>query len=80
MPKSRPPYPRELREQLIAMVRAGRSPEDLARDYDPRRRPPHSGHPARRHAGVVEGVSSDDRDELRRVRRESPILREERRS
>lgn len=35
VPKSRPPYPRELREQLIAMVRAGRSPEELARDYEP---------------------------------------------
>ena len=32
MPRSRP---QELREQLIAMVPAGRSPEELARDYEP---------------------------------------------
>ncbi len=66
-PKSRPPYPRELREQLIAMVRAGRSPEELTRDYEP------SPQTIRNwiaqtdiDAGVVEGVTSDDRDELRR--------------
>ena len=35
MPKSKPPYPPELRRQLVAMVRAGRSPQDLAREYEP---------------------------------------------
>ena len=35
MSKHRPPYPPELREQLVAMVRAERSPEELARDYEP---------------------------------------------
>ena len=35
MPKTRAPYPSQLREQLIALVRAGRTPEELARDYEP---------------------------------------------
>lgn len=79
MPKSRPPYPRELREQLIAMVRAGRSPEELARDYEPSAQTIRNWiAQAKIDAGVVEGVSSDDRDELRRLRRENRILREER--
>jgi len=32
MPKSRPPYSPELRRQLVDLVRAGRNPEDLARE------------------------------------------------
>ncbi len=32
MPKTRKPYPPEFREQLVALVHAGRTPEDLARD------------------------------------------------
>ncbi|MDP9419393.1 MAG: transposase [Actinomycetota bacterium] len=79
MPKSRPPYPRELREQLIAMARAGRTPEELARDYEP------SAQTIRNWLvqadvddGVVPGVTSGEGDELRRLRRENRILREER--
>ena len=29
MPRPRKPYPPEFREQLVALVRAGRTPEDL---------------------------------------------------
>ena len=35
MPKSRPPYPPEVRRQLVALVRSGRDPEDLAREFEP---------------------------------------------
>ena len=35
MPKSRPPYPPEFRRQLVALVRSGRDPEDLAREFEP---------------------------------------------
>ena len=35
MPKSRPPYPPELRRRLVAMVHAGRSPASLAEEYEP---------------------------------------------
>ena len=35
MPKTRKPYPPEFREQLVALVRAGRTPEDLAREFEP---------------------------------------------
>ena len=30
MPKSRKPYPPEFRDQMVALVRAGRTPEELA--------------------------------------------------
>ena len=35
MPNTRKPYPAEFREQLVALVRAGRTPEDLAREFEP---------------------------------------------
>ena len=35
MPRTRNPYPAEFREQLIALARAGRSVESLAREFEP---------------------------------------------
>ena len=35
MPRSRPPYPPEFREQIIELVRAGRTQEELAEKYEP---------------------------------------------
>ena len=35
MPKTRPPYSPEFRRQMVDLVRAGRSPEDLARAFEP---------------------------------------------
>jgi transposase len=33
MPKSRPPYALEFRRQMVELVRAGRDPEDLSREF-----------------------------------------------
>lgn len=33
MPKSRPPYPAEFREQLVELCRAGRTPAELSREF-----------------------------------------------
>ena len=79
MPKTNPPYPPELRRQLVAMVRAGRTPEELAKEFEP------SGQSIRnwaRQADLDEGRRSDgltteERDELRRLRRENRVLKEE---
>jgi len=35
MPRTRPPYSREFREQMVELVRAGRSPEELAEEFEP---------------------------------------------
>ena len=35
MPKTRPPYPAVFRQQMVEFVRAGRAPEDLAREFEP---------------------------------------------
>ena len=35
MPKSRPPYPPTFRRQMVELVRTGRTPEELAREFEP---------------------------------------------
>ena len=35
MPRTRKPYPLEFREQMVTLVRAGRSPEELSREFEP---------------------------------------------
>ena len=80
MPKSHRPYPPEYRERIIELVRSGRSPESLAREFEPsaqcirnwvRQADRDAG---RRH----DGLTTDERTELQRLRRENATLREER--
>ncbi|MCX9192298.1 hypothetical protein C3Y87_12930 [Carbonactinospora thermoautotrophica] len=33
MPRSRPPYPPEFRRRMVELVRSGRTPEELAREF-----------------------------------------------
>ena len=35
MPKSRPLYPPAFRRQMVELVRTGRTPEELAREFEP---------------------------------------------
>jgi transposase len=35
MPKTRAPYAPEFRRQMVDLVRAGRDPDDLAREFEP---------------------------------------------
>jgi len=35
MPRSRPPYPPEFRRQMVELVRAGRTPEELSKEFEP---------------------------------------------
>ena len=35
MPMTRPPYSSGFREQMLELVRSGRSPEELAREFEP---------------------------------------------
>jgi transposase len=79
MPRTRPPYPPEFREQIVELVRAGRTPEELAEEYEPSPVTIRNWvAQAARDAGVrSDGLSSVERDELRRLRRENRILKQE---
>src|SRR3974390_3061983 len=35
MPRYRTPYPPEFRRQMVDLVRSGRTPEELAREFEP---------------------------------------------
>ena len=80
MPKSHKPYPREFKDRLIEMVRAGRTPEELAERFEPTAQSIRNWvAQAERDAGRRDdGLTTDERDELRRLRRENKTLREER--
>jgi transposase len=80
MPRSHRPYPPEYRERLIELVRSGRSPESLAREFEPSAPCIRNWvRQADRDAGRrADGLTTEERTELQRLRRENATLREER--
>ena len=80
MPKTRKPYPPEFREQLVALVRAGRTPEDLAREFEPTAQSTSNWvAQSDRDAGRrTDGLTTAERTELTQLRRENRRLKLER--
>ena len=87
MPKTRPPYTAEFRRQMVDLVRAGRDPTDLAREFEPsaqaiRNWVAHSdrqeGRRKEKVAVADPGLGAAERDELVRLRCENKQLRVER--
>jgi len=80
MPKSHAPYPPEFRRQIIELVRVGRTPVEASREFEL------SAQTVRnwvKQSDVDEGRREDglttgEREELRRLRRDIRRLREER--
>jgi transposase len=79
LPRTRPPYPPEFREEAIRLARSSeRSASEIARELGV------SSESLRNwvkqseiDAGEREGLSSDEQEELRRLRREVKTLRQE---
>ena len=80
MPKSHRPYPLEYRERIIELVHSGRSPESLAKEFEPSAQCIRNWvRQADRDAGRRrDGLTTEERIELQRLRRENATLREER--
>ena len=83
MPRTRPPYSPEFRHQMVELVRAGRDPADLAREFELSAGSiVHWVAQADRQEGRREekggGLTAAERDELARLRRENKQLRLER--
>ncbi|CAH0446131.1 transposase [Ralstonia pseudosolanacearum] len=80
MMRHRNPYPAEFRAQLVELVRAGRKPEELAREFEPTAQSIHNWvAQADRDAGRRhDGLTSSEREELTRLRRENRQLKLER--
>jgi transposase len=80
MAKTRGPYTPEFRRQMVELVYAGRSPEELAEEFEP------TAQSIRNWVGQAEcnsgrrsdGLTATEREELDRLRRENRQLRLER--
>lgn len=83
MPTPKPPYPAQFRQQMVELVHAGRTPAQLAREFDVTAQSisswvaqaaADSGKPAR----GKDVLSTAEREELARLRRENKQLKLER--
>jgi len=80
MPRTHPPYPPEYRQQIVELARAGRRPEELAREFGPTVQTIQNWlkqadrDDGRRH----DGLTTAERQEIARLRRENKQLRLER--
>jgi transposase len=75
MPRTRPPYPAEFRQQIIELARAGKTPAELSREFGCTAQTianwigaasgdTHRARPA------IDALSSAEREELARLRRQ----------
>ena len=81
--RTKPPYPTAFRQQMIELVKAGRSPDELAREFGCTAQSIHNwlgkaslgsdGRPSN-----AAGLSSNEREELVKLRREVRRLQMER--
>jgi len=83
MPKTHVPYSPEFRCQMVDLVRAGRDPDDLAREFEPTAQSIRNwmmlaDKKEGRREEALPGLSAAERDELARLRREVRQLRAER--
>jgi transposase len=74
------PYPPEFRARLVELVRAGQTPEELARKFEPSVQTIRNWvRQADLDAGLrADGLTTEEHQELVRLRRENRTLREER--
>ena len=83
MPKGRRKqriYPPEFRQQLLELVQAGRTPEELSREFEPSGQTIRNWmqHAARDRGTRPEGLTNAEREEMQQLRRENRRLKQER--
>ena len=83
MPRTRPPYPAEFREQIVELARAGRTPAELAREFGCSVQTvtnwiAQAAIDAGKPLAGKDGLSSVEREELARLRRDNRRLQMER--
>lgn len=79
MPKNGKAYDPQFRERILELIRAGQPVKKLAREYQVHFQTIYGWKKqAGIDAGEAPGLTTDEKEELSRLRRENEILREER--
>ena len=80
MPKSHTPYPPEYRQQILELAHAGRSAEELSKEFEPSAQCIRNWikQEERDRGQRQDGLTSEERAELVRLRRENKQLKLER--
>jgi transposase-like protein len=80
MSKRRSAYPPEFRRQMVELVRSGRNPEELSREFEPTAQAIRNwvAQADRDEGRRADGLTTAERQELGRLRRENRQLRIER--
>src|SRR6516225_12491931 len=83
MPKTRPPYPAEFREQIVELAGSGRTPAELSRQFGCSAQTvtnwlAQAAIDAGKPLPGKDGLSTAEREELTRLRRENRRLQQER--
>jgi transposase len=80
MPRTRPPYPQKFREQIVELARNGRTPAELAEEFEPTEPTIRSWikRADRDEGKSAEGLSTDEREELRELRKKLRQMKQER--
>jgi len=83
MPKSKPPYPAEFRQQIVELAQAGRTPAELSREFGPSAQSitnwlAQSARDSGKPLPGKEGLTTAEREELVRLRRKLRQVEQER--
>jgi transposase len=80
MPRTHPRYPDEYRQQILELARAGRSPDELAKEFEPTAQTIRNWIKQSEldHGQRQDGLTSEEQAELTRLRKEIKQLRLER--
>ena len=80
MPRTHPPYPPEFRQRIVELYGAGRTIQQLAAEFEPSEQTIRNGIvQAHLDEGLrTDGLTTDEREELRRLRKENRQLQQER--
>jgi transposase len=79
MPRTRPPYPPEFRRQAFELIRSGTPLKQVAEELGVSEQTVrHCRRQGDVDAGRAEGLTTDEHEELRRLRRENRRLTQER--
>jgi transposase len=80
MPRTRPPYPEEFRNRIVELARNGRTPRELAEEFEPTEQTIRNWlKQADRDDGVrSDGSTTEEKEEIRRLRKKLRQLQQER--